>query len=83
MTRLSILAGAGALLLATPAFAFHCPMDAAAIDHALGTLELSEEVETQAQALRDQGMEQHEAGNHADAVNTLAEAMRLILNNVE
>ena len=82
MTRVGLLAGA-AILVATPAFAFHCPMDAAAIDEALAALELGEEVESQAQALRDQGMEQHEAGNHAEAVNTLSEAMRLILTNVE
>ncbi len=83
MTRLSILAGAGVLLLATPALAFHCPTDAAAIDQALSALELSDEVEAEARALRDQGMELHEAGNHADSGNTLAEAMRLILTNVE
>ena len=82
MTRVGLLAAA-AVLVATPAFAFHCPMDAAAIDEALAALELGEEVESQAQALRDQGMEQHEAGNHAEAVNTLSEAMRLILTNVE
>ena len=83
MTKLSALAAAAAILVATPAFAFHCPMDAAAIDEALAALELGEEVESEAQALRDQGMEQHEAGNHTEAVNTLSESMRLILTNIE
>lgn len=82
MTRIGLLAGA-AVLIATPAFAFHCPSDAAAIDQGLAALDLGDEVESQVQALRDQGMEQHEAGNHAEAVNSLSEAMRLILTNVE
>lgn len=83
MTRLGLLAGAAALLIATPAFAFHCPRDAAAIDHALGVLAVSDEVKADAQALRDQGVAQHEAGNHEDAQTTLAEAMRLLLMSVE
>lgn len=83
MTRLGILAGAVALLAATPALAFHCPKDAAAIDHALAALDVGEDVEAQAQALRDQGMQQHEAGNHAEAANSLSEAMRLLLMSVE
>ena len=83
MISRSILAGAAALLVAGPAYAFHCPMDAAAIDHALGVLDVSDEVKSQVQALRDEGMEQHEAGNHEDAVNTLSEAMRTLLMAVE
>lgn len=83
MTRLGVLAAAVALLAATPALAFHCPKDAAAIDHALAALDVSDEVKAQAQALRDQGMQQHETGNHADAVNSLSEAMRLLLMSVE
>ena len=83
MTRLSVAAAAAAVLFVTPAYAFHCPKDAAAIDHALGVLAVSDEVKAEVQTLRDQGMEQHEAGNHADAVNSLSEAMRLLLNSVE
>ncbi len=82
MTRLSILA-AGAVLIATPALAGHCPADAAAIDNALAGLEVSDDVRAEVQTLRDQGMEMHEAGNHADAEGTLAQAMRLLLNSVE
>lgn len=83
MTRFGVLVGAAALLVATPAFAFHCPKDAAAIDHALGVLEVSDEVKAEARTLRDQGMEQHEAGNHAEAVDSLTAAMRLLLTSVE
>ncbi len=83
MKTLSALTAATAILVASPAFAFHCPTDAAAIDEALAALEVGEEVESEARSLRDEGMEQHEAGNHTEAVNTLAEGMRLILTNVE
>ena len=83
MTRLGMLTGAAALFVATPALAFHCPKDAAAIDHALGVLEVSDEVKAEAMDLRDQGMQQHEAGNHAEAVDSLTAAMRLLLTSVE
>lgn len=83
MTRLGLIAGAAVLLAATPALAFHCPKDAAAIDQALAAVDLGDEVEGQVQALRDQGMQQHEAGNHAEAVNSMSEAMRLILTNLK
>lgn len=83
MTRLKLLGAAAAVLVATPALAFHCPKDAAAIDHGLSVLAVGDDVKAEVQALRDQGMAEHEAGNHADAVNTLSEAMRLLLNSVE
>ena len=79
MIKHTALAAGAALLLATPAYAFHCPKDASAIDHALSVLNVSEDVKSKVQALRDQGMEQHGAGNHADAVNSLSEAMRTLL----
>ena len=78
-----ILAGAAALLLASPAYAMHCPQDAAAIDHALGALEVSDEVRAEVQALRDEGMELHEAGNHEESEDTLSEAMRTLLQAAE
>ena len=83
MTRLKLATAAAAILVATPAFAFHCPKDAAAIDHGLDALAVSDEVKAEVQALRDQGMAEHEAGNHAEAVNALSEAMRLLLTSVE
>lgn len=71
------------LLAATPAYAFHCPKDAAAIDHALGAMNVSDDVKAQVQSLRDKGMAEHEAGNHADSVNSLAEAMRTLLMSAQ
>ena len=72
---------AAAVLLAAPAFANHCPKDAEAINAGLAAIEVGDEVRGEVEALRDEGMEQHEAGDHAAAEATLAEAMRMLLNN--
>lgn len=74
----TILASAAVLLIAGPAFAFQCPADAAAIDEALASSDASEDVKAEAQALRDEGMSQHEAGDHEAAVETLAQAKELL-----
>ncbi|GGB80684.1 hypothetical protein GCM10011352_02980 [Marinobacterium zhoushanense] len=71
-----------ALALSAPAFASHCPVDAKSIDAALTKMELSDEVKAEVQALRDEGMKQHEAGKHHDAEKTLAQAMRMLLDSV-
>lgn len=83
MITRALLGGLAAAVIASPAIAFHCPKDAAAIDHGIEVLDVSADVKAQAKELRDKGMEQHEAGNHAESVNSLAEAMRLLLNSVE
>lgn len=67
---------------ATPVLAGHCPADIAAIDNALGKANLSAEQKAQVQSLRDQGEAQHKAGDHKKSVDTLAEAMRIILNSM-
>lgn len=79
MIRRSLSAFAALALLATPALAAHCPRDAAAIDHALEARADVPDRE-QIQALRDEGMQLHEAGNHREAEAKLAEAMRMLLN---
>lgn len=83
MIKRTLLAGAATLLIAAPAYAFHCPKDAAAIDHGLKVLNVSDETKSEVMALRDKGMEQHNAGKHADAVNTLAQGMRTLLMKAE
>lgn len=83
MIKRTLLAGAAALLIATPAYAFHCPKDAEAIDQGLNTLNVSDEVKSEVMSLRDKGLEQHEAGNHKEAVDTLAEGMRMLLTNAK
>lgn len=67
---------------AAPAAAFHCPTDIAAIDNALPKASLSAEQRAEVQRLRDEGEAAHKAGNHGESVNKLAEAMRIILNNM-
>jgi hypothetical protein len=80
MIRTSLAAIAALALFATPGLAAYCPQNAAAIDHALeARADLPEAERAEIQALRDQGMEQHEAGDHRASEATLAEAMRRLL----
>ena len=82
MLRKSLLAGVVLGFLSAPALAFHCPADIAAIDNALGKVELSAEQRGQVEGLRDEGRTLHDAGDHAGAVRKLAEAMRILLNSL-
>ena len=77
--RKALFGGLLALGLASPAFAFHCPVDAAAIDDALARSTLSAAEKAEIRAARDEGMELHNAGKHREAVDKLAEAMRMLL----
>lgn len=66
-------------LLATPAFAFQCPADIAAIDAALASnMELSDEQKAEVTALRDEGEALHNAGDHQASVDTLAQAKEIL-----
>ena len=67
------------VLLAAPVFANQCPGDIAAIDAALAEkTDLSEDQRAQVQALRDEGAQQHEAGDHAASMATLAQAKDML-----
>lgn len=79
MVRNTLSALAALALLVSPALAAHCPQDAEAIEHALTTTSLSDEEKAEVEALKTQGMEQHEAGNHRESEALLAEAMRKLL----
>ncbi len=83
MVKTYALATAVLLALASPALAHHCPMDAAAIEHGLSVLSVSDDVKAQVTALKDKGMAEHNAGDHAAAETTLAEAMRMLLNSAK
>ena len=65
------------------AFAFHCPADAKAIDAGLAKASLSSDMKSEILKLRAKGMEQHSAGDHKGAVDTLSKAMRMLLNSME
>ncbi len=66
------------LAAASPAYAFHCPADMAAIDAALQTETLSEADLAKVKDLRAKGEEYHNAGQHKQSVDTLAEAKALL-----
>jgi len=66
------------LALATPAVAGQCPMDMAKIDTAMQEASLSESEMATVTELRALGEEQHEAGDHAASVATLAEAKDIL-----
>lgn len=77
--RSLLIAAALSLGLAAPALAFQCPSDIAAIDAALAAgPDLSEEQLAEVQELRDKGEERHQAGEHAESVETLAEAKAIL-----
>lgn len=65
-------------LAAGPAFAHQCPAMMAQIDEALLTAELSDEDEARVMELRQQGEEQHAAGNHDESEASLGEAMEIL-----
>ena len=81
MFRTTAIASATFILIASSAaMAGQCPSMAAAIDAALANAEISDEVRVQVIELRDKGMAEHEAGNHAESEATLAEAQALLPN---
>lgn len=78
MIRRTLLTATALTFLAGPAFAFHCPADMAKIDAALQSAQLSEAELEQVKALRAEGERQHQAGDHAASVATLAQAMQIL-----
>ena len=66
-------------MLATPAFAFHCPADIAKIDAAMAANpEISDEDKLKVEELRNKGELLHNSGDHQAAVDTLAEALQIL-----
>ena len=80
MIKRTLLAAVAVVAFSAPALAFHCPADVKAIDAALPTSSLGDAQKAEVTELRNQGEAQHNAGNHKEAVDTLAKAMRMILN---
>jgi len=74
-----VLAAVLTLAFATPALAFHCPADMAKIDAKLTeNPPLTAEQLAEVQKLRKEGEDYHNAGNHQEAVDTLAKAMKIL-----
>ncbi|MGE5339771.1 MAG: hypothetical protein ACM3PU_18250 [Gemmatimonadota bacterium] len=77
--KLHLLAAAGALLVSSAAFAFHCPADMKKIDEALAkNPKLSAAQMSEVKKYRAEGETYHKAGKHQEAVDTLAKAMKIL-----
>lgn len=72
MKRL-LIATVVAFGFASPALAGHCPKDVKLIDAAL-----SNQKNTAAQTLRDQGDSLHKSGKHRDSLDALHQAMEVL-----
>ena len=82
MISRSLIAATLLMIASAPAMAFHCPADVKAIDHALSKANLNDMQMSDVKKLRDEGEALHNAGKHKEAVDTLAKAMRMILNSM-
>jgi hypothetical protein len=68
-----------ATLVASPAFAFHCPNDMAKIDAALAkNPSISAQQLAEVKKLRAEGEALHKAGDHAQSVKVLGESMAML-----
>ena len=76
----SIHALAAALLMsAGTAFASHCPLEMKSIDDALAKKpKLSDAQMADVKKYRAEGEAQHKAGKHAESVETLAKAQKIL-----
>ena len=72
----AVLVGVG---ISSPAFAKHCPKDAAIIDQALAKgAGYSKMQMSEAKTMRDKGMALHKSGNHGEAIKVLHAATKLL-----
>ena len=78
----SLLVAAVLVAFSAPAYAFYCPKTVKALDAALPKASLSADQSSKVKQLRDQGLAQHQSGDHTAAVKSLAEASRIILNSM-
>jgi hypothetical protein len=79
MIRRALLAALFTTFVAVPAYAFHCPADMKKIDEALAkNPKLSAEQMAAVKAKRAEGETLHKAGNHAESVKVLGEAMAIL-----
>ena len=75
----TLVVAMGSLLVASAAFAFHCPADMKKIDEALAKKPtLTSEQMAEVKKLRAEGEAFHKAGKHQEAVDTLAKAMKIL-----
>lgn len=72
------LVALAALAFSGAALAFHCPKDMKAVDAALESSKLSGAQLAEVKQLRADGERFHKAGQHQEAVDALAKAMKLL-----
>lgn len=73
-----ILLTAAFALAAAPALAGSCPLEMGKIDAAMESASLSEADMTKVKALRAEGEELHDGGDHAASMMKLAEAKSIL-----
>ncbi len=78
MFRKIAIVSAVVLSMTGQAFAGQCPSMVKAIDAALQTASLSEADKAKVMELRNKGEAEHKAGSHAESVNTLNEAKKML-----
>ncbi len=78
----ALTAAVALMLFAAPASAFHCPLDAKAIDNGLAKAAISADAKAEAKQLRDEGEALHNAGDHKGAIDKFSTAMCVILNDM-
>lgn len=80
MSKLTIVSAAlAAVLVAAPAWASSCPRHMGEIDAKLATNpQVAQQTLDQAKQLRAQGEELHKAGKHAESMEALAAAKKLL-----
>lgn len=68
-----------AMAFTVPTYAFHCPVDMAAIDAALKAgAKLSADQLAEVKRLRADGERLHNSGKHAEAVEALGKAKKIL-----
>jgi len=70
--------GAALALASASALAFHCPKDMKAIDAALPNAKLSAAQMQEVKKLRADGEAAHKAGRHAESVEHLGKARKIL-----
>ncbi|MBI3451980.1 MAG: hypothetical protein HY057_03950 [Rhodospirillales bacterium] len=79
MLKSTLIATALVAAFATPAFAFHCPVDMKAIDAELAkNPQLSAADMAKVKELRAEGETHHKAASHQKSVDALAEAKKIL-----
>ena len=78
MIKSLLVTGTILAVLAGPAFAGSCPTLAAKAEEALKTATLDDATKAKATELITTGKASHEAGNHAESVAQLGEALKLL-----